>query len=111
MFNRRIRVALSATVVLFVAAGCGGVGKSDSDSGSDDNATATLTVMGFGADDEIGKVRFDLANKAIAPSSVKDAKGEFNAQQFLAAVASNTPPDLVHIDRQLLGTYATKGAL
>jgi multiple sugar transport system substrate-binding protein len=111
MFNRRIRVALSATVVLFVAAGCGGVGKSDSDSGSDANETATLTVMGFGADDEIGKVRFDLANKAIAPSSVKDSKGEFNAQQFLAAVASNTPPDLVHMDRQLLGTYATKGAL
>jgi multiple sugar transport system substrate-binding protein len=111
MFNRRIRVALSATVVLFVAAGCGGVGKSDSNSGSDDNATATLSVMGFGADDEIGKVRFDLANKAIAPSTVKDTKGAFDAQQFLSAVASNTPPDLVYMDRQLIGTYATKGAL
>jgi multiple sugar transport system substrate-binding protein len=111
MFHRRIRVAVSATVVLFVAAGCGGVGKSDSSSGSDDNATVTLTMMGFGADDEIGKVRFEAANKAIAPSSVKSSKGEFNAQQFLSAVAAGTPPDLVYMDRQLIGTYATKGAI
>jgi multiple sugar transport system substrate-binding protein len=37
--------------------------------------------------------------------------GGFNDQQFLAAVASGNPPDLVYLDRFKVGTYAAKGAL
>nr|WP_296069289.1 extracellular solute-binding protein [uncultured Actinoplanes sp.] len=109
MFIRSVRTTLAATLVLTLAAGCGGVGKSSSK--SDENATVTLSMMGFGTGDDIAKTRFDAANKAIAPSSAKASEGSFNAQQFLSAVASNTPPDLVYMERRLIGTYAAKKAL
>jgi ABC-type glycerol-3-phosphate transport system substrate-binding protein len=35
-------------------------------------------------------------------------KGDFDAQQFLTALASNNPPDLVYMDRKLIGTYAAR---
>ena len=38
-------------------------------------------------------------------------KGDFDAQQFLTAVSSGNPPDLVYMGRQLIGTYAAKGAI
>lgn len=109
MFIRSIRFAVGGALVLTLAAGCGGVGGSDSD--SDSNAAVTLTMMGFGTGDEIAKTRFDAANAAIAPSLAKAAEGSFDAQAFLSAVASNTPPDLVYMERRLLGTYAAKKAL
>jgi multiple sugar transport system substrate-binding protein len=68
-------------------------------------------MMGFGTGDEVAKTRFDAANAAIAPSSAKASEGSFNAQQFLSAVASNTPPELVYMERHLLGTYAAKNAV
>ncbi|WP_433222865.1 extracellular solute-binding protein [Dactylosporangium sp. CS-047395] len=94
--------------VLALAAGCGGVGGSDASPGG---GAVSLTMMGFATGDEIAKTRFDLATKAIAPGTAKAAEGAFNAQQFLSAVASGTAPDLVYMDRQLIGTYAAKGAI
>lgn len=38
-------------------------------------------------------------------------EGGFNEQQFLSAVASGSPPDAVRMDRNTLGTYASRGAL
>lgn len=106
MFNRTVRAAAGAALILTLAAGCGGVGGSD-----DDQDATTLTMMGFGTGDEIARTRFDLANKAIAPSAAKASEGSFSAQQFLSAVASGSPPDLVYMERRLLGTYAVKKAL
>ncbi|OXM60545.1 extracellular solute-binding protein [Amycolatopsis vastitatis] len=100
-----VRKLLAGTGVVLVLAGCGGVG------GGDNGAAVTLTSMGFGLGDEIATTRADLAGKAIAPATVKIGGGAFDAQQFLAAVASHTPPDLVYLDRQLLGTYAARGTL
>ncbi|MEU8236196.1 extracellular solute-binding protein [Actinoplanes sp. NPDC048967] len=108
MFIRSIRAAVSAVLVVALAAGCGGVGSSGKDSG---NATVTLTMMGFGTGDEVAQTRFDAANAAIAPSSAKASEGSFSAQQFLSAVASGSPPDLVYLERRLLGTYAVKKAI
>jgi multiple sugar transport system substrate-binding protein len=42
---------------------------------------------------------------------VSAPNGGFNDQQFLAAVASGNPPDLVYMDRAKVGTYAADGAL
>jgi multiple sugar transport system substrate-binding protein len=100
-----VRKLLAGAGVVLVLAGCGGVG------GGDSGAAVTLTSMGFGLGDEIATTRADLAKKAIAPATVKIGGGAFDAQQFLAAVASHTPPDLVYLDRQLLGTYAARGTL
>ncbi|MFF1614237.1 extracellular solute-binding protein [Amycolatopsis sp. NPDC058278] len=99
------KLLAGATAVLLLS-GCGGVG-----SGGDTGAAATLTTMGFGLGDEIATTRADLAGKAIAPATVKIGGSAFDAQQFLASVASHTPPDLVYLDRQLLGTYAARGTL
>jgi multiple sugar transport system substrate-binding protein len=109
MFIRPLRTTLATALALTLTAGCGGVGKSSS--GTGENATVTLTMMGFGTGDEVAKTRFDAANAALAPSSAKAAEGSFSAQQFLSAVASGTPPDLVYLERRLLGTYAAKKAL
>jgi multiple sugar transport system substrate-binding protein len=100
-------VAVAATAAL-VLSGCGGVG-GDDDEGA--GGAATLTTMGFGVGDEIASTRVDLADKAISPSKVKIGSDTFDAQQFLSAVASKTPPDLVYMDRQLLGTYAARGTI
>ncbi|SFW86032.1 extracellular solute-binding protein [Amycolatopsis australiensis] len=101
-----VRKLLAGAGVVLLLAGCGGVG-----SGNDGGGPATLTTMGFGLGDEIATTRADLAGKAIAPATVKIGGSAFDAQQFLAAVASHTPPDLVYLDRQLLGTYAARGTL
>ena len=108
MSKRYPLVAMAATAALVVS-GCGGVGGDDE--GGDAGGAATLTTMGFGVGDEIASTRVDLADKAIAPSKVKIGGNAFDAQQFLSAVASDNPPDLVFMDRQLIGTYAARGTL
>jgi multiple sugar transport system substrate-binding protein len=42
---------------------------------------------------------------------VKVTEGGFDEQQFLSAVASGAPPDLVYVDREIIGTYAARGAI
>jgi multiple sugar transport system substrate-binding protein len=102
-----MRKLLAGAGVVLLLAGCGGVGST----GGGDGGAVTLTTMGFGLGDEIATTRADLAGKAIAPATVKIGGSAFDAQQFLASVASHTPPDLVYLDRQLLGTYAARGTL
>ena len=117
---RRIVTATLLVLPLSMAAACAGVG-----SGSDDEPKASgqggqgyagdpsgaLNIMGFGGEDEVGQSRI-AAFKASAPGvTVRQNKGEFDAQQFLTALASGNPPDLVYMNRNLIGTYAAKGAL
>jgi multiple sugar transport system substrate-binding protein len=107
-----IVVAVAATALL---GGCAGVGsKTESGSaGSTPGATPTgaLKIMGFGGEDEVGQARI-AAFKAAYPSvQVTNNKGDFDAQQFLTSLASGNPPDLVYMDRNLVGTYAKKGAV
>ncbi|WP_219413140.1 extracellular solute-binding protein [Pseudonocardia nigra] len=104
--NRRC-AAVAATAAL-VLAGCGGVGGGDEQT---PEGGAVLTTMGFGLGDEVAEVRANLANEAIAPATVQVGGSAFDAQQFLSAVASGTAPDMVFMDRQLIGTYAGRGTL
>ncbi|MEJ3653237.1 extracellular solute-binding protein [Actinomycetes bacterium KLBMP 9759] len=103
-----LRRCAGVVAVMAVLAGCGGVGGG---SGQNPAGGATLTTMGFGLVDEVARVRADLANEAIAPDVVQVGGSTFDAQQFLSAVASGTAPDLVFLDRQLVGTYASRGTL
>jgi multiple sugar transport system substrate-binding protein len=108
----RWMVALASVTLL---AGCAGVGGSDSGGGSGATSGAapsgTLKIMGFGGEDEVGQSRVAAFKQAFPNVKVSNAKGDFDAQQFLTALASGNPPDLVYMDRNLVGTYAKKGAV
>jgi multiple sugar transport system substrate-binding protein len=108
MSKRFLRVAAIPAAAALVLAGCGGVGGGD-DEGA--GGAVTLTTMGFGLGDEIATVRADLADKAVAPAKAKYSENAFDPQQFLSAVASDNPPDLVYMPREKLGTYAARGTL
>jgi multiple sugar transport system substrate-binding protein len=92
---------------------CAGVaGKDDpATGGTAATPSGTLAVMGFGGEDEVAQARIGAFKSAYPGVTVKNNKGEFDAQQFLTAVASGNPPDLVYLDRKLVGTYAAKGAI
>ncbi len=107
-WKRIASVVAAAALVAAVAttaasARTGGVAK---------KADTTLNIMGFGTNgDDVAMTRFNIAKDAIAPTQVNAPNGGFNDQQFLAAVASGDPPDLVYMDRAKVGTYAAKGEL
>jgi multiple sugar transport system substrate-binding protein len=103
----------SAAAILLLTA-CGGVGGGDNDGGAagDGEPTGgTLETMGLTLGDEVAQVRHDMAAEAIAPFEVQVIEGGFDPQQFLSAVNSDNPPDIVTMDRQLVGTFAARGAL
>ncbi|MBB5787289.1 extracellular solute-binding protein [Jiangella mangrovi] len=110
-------VALTAGLVL---AGCA---QGTSDDSSDDETgggtvfdpeaelSGELDVMGFGATDEIGQTRLDLATEAVAPAEISLIEGDLDIQQFLSAVATGEPPELVYANRDQIGTFASRGAI
>jgi multiple sugar transport system substrate-binding protein len=114
--RRRLPVyfsVLGASVLL--VAGCAqGTGDSEQDTQYDADATLSgnLTIMGFGAEDEIGSTRLDLAKKALGSDvSVKQIKGDLDIQQFLSSVAAGDPPEVVYAERNQIGTFASRGAV
>jgi multiple sugar transport system substrate-binding protein len=93
--------------LVLVLAGCGGVGSGDDDAGG----RVTLTTMGFGLPDEHATARIDAFKAANKNVDVHVNEGDFDDQQFLAAVASGDVPDLVYMTRDKLGSYAARGAV
>jgi multiple sugar transport system substrate-binding protein len=73
--------------------------------------SGTLSTFGFSLPDEIATTRVDTFKKAYPKVQVKITEGGFDEQQFLSAVASGDPPDLVYVDREIIGTYAARGAI
>lgn len=118
MRSKFLVVAAAATMLT----GCAGVGGGSGGSGgggADAGGTAglaakpsgTLKIMGFGGEDEVATSRVAAFKAAFPDVKVSNAKGDFDAQQFLTALASGNPPDLVYMDRNLIGTYAKQGAV
>lgn len=109
---------LAVTIVLSVAAltscarGSGDQQSADSDFSPDAELSGKMTVMGFGTDDEIGATRLSLAEDALGDDvDVELVEGELDIQQFLASVASGDAPAVIYADRNLLGTFASRGAV
>ncbi|GAA1668196.1 extracellular solute-binding protein [Nonomuraea maheshkhaliensis] len=73
--------------------------------------SGTISAMGFGATDEIGSTRVDLAKKALGGADVKLVEGDLDIQQFLSSVAAGDPPDLIYANRDQIGTFASRGAI
>jgi len=114
--QRRVPAYLCAmSLSALVLAGCAqGTGGSSSDASFDRNAdlSGKLTVMGFGADDEIAKVRLAETKKALGSKvKVKLVSGDLDIQQFLSSVAAGDPPEVVYADRGQIGSFASRGAV
>src|SRR3954447_25464805 len=117
--RQRPAVLLALALTAGLAAGCGGVGSSSGGGGGGQatagsyagTPTGDLNIMGFGGEDEVAQARIDAFQKSAPGVKVTHNKGDFDAQQFLTALASGNPPDLVYMSRALIGTYAAQGAI
>jgi multiple sugar transport system substrate-binding protein len=73
----------------------------------------TLNIYGLGGRDDVAQGRLDVANAVIRGlgHSVNNPVAGFNNQAFLARLAARDIPDLVHMGRGDIGSYAARGAL
>ncbi|GIG90714.1 ABC transporter substrate-binding protein [Plantactinospora endophytica] len=102
------------TLAVGALSACGGVGDSGNDAskgGAGKGDTGALSTQGFGKPDDVGQARIDAFKSAYPNVQVNLNEGDFDPQQFLSAVASGNPPDLVYLDRGLVGSYASRGAI
>lgn len=114
---RRLLITLGAAAVGLSA--CAGVGSqtgaapapATGSGGFGGTPSGALNIMGFGGEDEVAQARIQAFTQSAPGVQVTHNKGSFDAQQFLTALASGNPPDLVYMDRALIGTYAAKGAI
>ncbi len=114
--SRRITAAAltGAACLVFVtgcAVGTGGSDDSDAEYDADAELSGTMTVTGFGDPDELGTTRMELAEEALGDVDVNMVEGGFDVQQFLSAVASGEPPELIYAPRDQIGSLAARGAI
>ncbi|TWD81240.1 carbohydrate ABC transporter substrate-binding protein (CUT1 family) [Kribbella amoyensis] len=115
MKHLRLPAVLAAgTLVLTSCAGVGtkdDVGGGSGDSSAESTPSGALNIMGFSGEDEVAQSRIAAFKTAYPGVTVKNNKGDFDAQQFLTAVSSGNAPDVAYMARNLIGTYAAKGAI
>ncbi|MDQ3553635.1 MAG: hypothetical protein M3395_04410, partial [Chloroflexota bacterium] len=61
--------------------------------------------------DEIATTRYDIFTDQNPDLQVTFTESNFDAATFLASVAAGNPPDVVRMDRAIIGTYVANGAL
>lgn len=104
-------IALLAIGATGCAVGTGGAGDDEADYDSDAALSGSLSVMGFSGVDEVATSRVDYAEEQLGDVEVKLAEGDLDLQQFLSAVASGEPPDVVYASRDQIGSLAARGAV
>ncbi|SCG37220.1 extracellular solute-binding protein [Micromonospora humi] len=108
--SRKLRATALVGVLILAVSGCGGVG-GGGDSGGGEKGGGALSTMGLSLSDEIATTRVDAFTRDHPDVRLQITEGAFDEQQFLSAVASGNPPDLVYLDRKLIGTYAKRGSI
>ncbi|MDP8958005.1 MAG: extracellular solute-binding protein, partial [Actinomycetota bacterium] len=73
--------------------------------------SGTLDVWGFGTDNPVGAIRMELFEETYPNVDVELTPGALDEQKFLSAVAGGNPPDVVHLGRDQLGSFAARGAI
>jgi multiple sugar transport system substrate-binding protein len=115
MHRVRSVFALTAATALLLtgcAVGTGGsAGDDDTDYDPDAELSGELSVMGFSGVDEVATSRVDFTEGELGDVDVKLIEGDLDIQQFLSAVASGEPPELLYADRDQIGSLAARGAL
>lgn len=108
-FKRFGALAVAAALSVAVAAGLASAQPTATSQAS--AAARTLNIYGFGTGDDVANGRAAIATRALGSSvDVDNPRGSFNDQAFLTMLASGNVPDVVYLDRALVGTYAAKGA-
>ena len=74
--------------------------------------TGELNVLGFGEPDEVATARLEETKKALGSGvEIKLSESDLDIQQFLSAVATGEPPELIYANRYQIGTFASRGAI
>jgi multiple sugar transport system substrate-binding protein len=114
MVKRWSKTALvvAGSVVCMVMAGSASAKPAEL-TGAKATQSHTLEIYGLGGRDDVAQGRLDIANKVIRDlgHNVNNPVGSFNNQAFLARLAARDIPDLVHMGRGDIGTYAARNAL
>ena len=115
MLNRWKRTALlvaGAAFCVVLMAGTASARPSET-AGAEATQSHSLNIYGLGGRDDVAQGRLDIANAVIRGlgHSVNNPVAGFNNQTFLARLAARDIPDLVHMGRGDIGTYAARGAL
>ena len=72
---------------------------------------APCEPSGEGAADEIAYTRYNVFAEQYPDVTLDFTESDFDAQGFLTSVAAGNPPDVVRMDRAIIGTYIAEGAL
>lgn len=115
MLNRWKRTALlvAGTALCLVLAATPAGAKPSEATGVNATQNHALQIYGLGGRDDVAQGRLDIANAVIRSlgHSVNNPVSGFNNQAFLARLAARDIPDLVHMGRGDIGTYAARNAL
>jgi len=104
--------ACAAVALTSCAVGTGSAPAADVTYDPDAKLSGSLSVMGFGAGDEVATSRVEYAQQALGSDvDVELIEGELDLQQFLSAVASGQPPEILYADRVQIGSLAARGAI
>jgi multiple sugar transport system substrate-binding protein len=113
--RRSAGFAVGAAAIALVLGGCavgtGGSAADDADYDPDAELSGELSVMGFSGVDEVATSRVEVAESELGDVDVELIEGDLDIQQFLSAVASGEPPELLYADRDQVGSLAARGAI
>ncbi len=102
-----LAIAMTASVTMLAGCAAGGGGEA-ADVSFTDSPTGDLRAWGFDNADEVGTSRLDYAEEQLKDVNIKIDQTAFDAQKFTTRVASGDVPDVVQMDRQFVGTYASQ---
>jgi multiple sugar transport system substrate-binding protein len=74
-------------------------------------APCTPDPEGEDVADEIAYTRYNAFAEQYTDVELTFTESDFDPQTFLTAVAAGNPPDVVRMDRAIIGTYVAEGAL
>ncbi|MFH5821556.1 ABC transporter substrate-binding protein [Georgenia sp. AZ-5] len=106
-------VAVAGLTLAACAQGTGGAADGGEQVSYDSGAElgGSLDIMGFGLGDDVAETRHGIALEALGDVDVNLTEGALDIQQFLTAVASGEPPELIYASRDQIGTFASRGAI
>ncbi len=82
--------------------------------GGELDASGDLFVFGFSydsTDDVVARTRVEHARDQYPDLEISFSESGFDSAQFLTAVQSDDPPDVVRISRDIIGSYISRGVL